>query len=810
MIQTDEKILVQTDCDHCGQPCEKDAIRQDGLSFCCMGCQTVYQILEQNKEGIGLTIPEVEKYAFLESEEIIDALLSFRSDQLCKVSFRLPEIHCSSCIQILEKLPELHQGIMTSRIDFPNKRVSITYFPEIISLRKVAELLSYVGYEPEINLSSADEKSTNRSDKELILKLGSAGFIFGNVMLLSFPEYLGLHDPLFERFFGYLSLAFCIPLVTYSASDYLKSAYASILNGGLNIDVPISIGILALFGRSAFDILSHTGSGYLDSLAGFVFFLLIGRWFQKKTYDKISFDRTYESYFPLHASKWTKDGLQAVMLRNIRPNDVLYIRSGEIIPCDAELLSEKAEIDYSFVTGEERSTLVAGKEKIYAGGKNLGASVKVRVIELVDQGYLTRLWEEKEGNVNEDDRSLLTDRIGSYFTLTILLIAGATLGFWLWVDPGMAMNAFTSVLIIACPCVIALSIPFTYGTLLSLLAGRGIYVKSTRTLEQIQNADTIIFDKTGTLTSGKQPEISFEGPPLSQEEANAIGLLTQQSAHPLSRLIFQALELPYSNGSVENYHEINGQGLEGRIKGHHLRLGSSSFINKKDRYSTGTSGQVHIEIDDQYRGCFSIRTQYRPSLKTVLNKFRSEFNVQMLSGDEDFQRDELINVFGFDDSELQFRQSPMDKKTFVQELQQSGHGVIMVGDGLNDAGALRQSNAGIVVTEDLNNFTPASDVVLDARRFDKLPETMTILKKTKGVLYFMYAMAIVYNIIGLFFAVQGLLSPIVAAILMPSSSISMVVTGYLLTRWRVYRSTRDWDSHGKEITLQEAQKLSVA
>ncbi|MDX1686016.1 MAG: heavy metal translocating P-type ATPase, partial [Saprospiraceae bacterium] len=364
----------------------------------------------------------------------VEALLTFSTNAQARVGFRLPDIHCSSCIQILEKMHGLHPGIISSRIDFPNKKINILFLPDIIGLREIVELLTYLGYEPEVNLDSLNDRPAIYRDRKLILKLGVAGFIFGNVMLLSFPEYFGLDDPLFERAFGYLSLAFCIPLLTFCASDYLNSAYAAILNKGLNIDVPITIGILALFGRSAYEILTHTGPGYLDSLSGFVFFLLIGRWFQKKTYDRISFDRNYQSYFPLHATRIVDGKCTSLLLKNIRPKDRLLIRSGEIIPCDGVLNSNRARIDYSFVTGEETPVPVSRTNKIYAGGRNAGASIQLEVTEAVDQSYLMKLWEEKAINPNEEERSRITDRIGTYFTVSILMIALATMIYWYLMD----------------------------------------------------------------------------------------------------------------------------------------------------------------------------------------------------------------------------------------------------------------------------------------------------------------------------------------------------------------------------------------
>lgn len=795
-------------CDHCGEPCMDNDIHQDDLHFCCMGCQTVYTVLKSQEElGGSIRYPRLEKYEFLDNDEIQDALLSFRTEQQARVAFSLPQIHCSSCIQILEKLPDLHRGVMLSRIDFPNKRLHLAYYPEIISLRELAELVDYLGYAPSINLDATSKKALD-VDKDLILKLGTAGFIFGNVMLMSFPEYLGLDNPLFERIFGYLSLAFSIPLLTFSASDYIKSAYSALLNKTLNIDVPISIGIIALFGRSALDIITHSGPGYLDSLSGFIFFLLIGRWFQKKTYDRIAFDRDYESYFPLYTSKITNDQIEPVMLKNIQVGDQLVIKSQEIIPSDGQLDSHTGNIDYSFVTGEDRPVKVSRSTKLFAGGRNLGAAITMTVTNEVNQSYLTKLWEENETGGTNKERSVLTDRIGTYFTIAILMVAVVTLAYWLKVDPTMAMHAFTSVLIIACPCVIALSIPFTYGTFLSLLSKQSIFIKSTQTLEQLQLADTIVFDKTGTITIGSSSEVKYCGIPLTFNEKEALANLLSQSSHPLSRSVYEMLNLNESQLEITDFAEHAGKGIEGNVGLIHLQAGSAEWLGIEIENDI-IGPTVHLSINGSYKGYFAIEASYRPHLKQVIEALRQNYELYILSGDNEAQKQVLVDQFGFSVNQLRFNQSPTDKKTFIKSLQSEGKKVLMIGDGLNDAGALLQSHAGIVLTEDLNNFTPASDVILEASMFRRLPDIFNLINSERTILYFLYTMAVIYNLIGLYFAVQGWLSPVVAAILMPTSSVSMVVLGHLLTRILVKRSTSVWYEISNSEHQEEMSKLSV-
>jgi Cu+-exporting ATPase len=782
------------------------------MHFCCNGCKTVFQILSNDPafEQKNITFPEINKFEYLLKDDIAKYFITFSQPGLNKARFKLPAIHCSSCIQILERLQYLHSGIISSRVDFPKKELTISYYSEVINLKEVAELLTFVGYEPEINLAALSGDEVSGYNKKLVLQIGVAGFVFGNVMLLSFPEYFGLKDPLFERVFGYLSIALCIPLLTFSASDYLRSAHTSILNRSLNIDVPISLGILTLFLRSTYDIISHSGGGYLDSLSGFVFFLLIGKWFQQKTYDKISFERNYESYFPLCATKVIDGTTDPVLLRDIVPGDNLLIRSKEIVPCDGVFTAEQGTIDYSFVSGESRPISVERDLKIFAGGRNIGSSFTIQVSNAVDQSYLTQLWEE--GQLDEkrnNTRSEITDRVGRYFTLTILAISILTLTYWLAIDSSVAMHAFTSVLIIACPCVIALSIPFTYGSFLSMMTKLNVFIRNTETLEKIQSCDTIIFDKTGTLTTGKKALVRYEGRTLNYQEKTAISQLCQQSSHPLSLHLFDHLNMGISKQVMEHFEESTGQGLKGLVSGLLVEIGSAKYIKPLGSNGRNDYGSVHIKISGEYRGYFQIETQFRPGLQAILSRLRSKYKIWLLSGDHNTQEDELKAVFGFDTSAMQFEQSPKDKMAFIKNLQRHGHKVIMIGDGLNDSGAFIQSDVGIVLTEDLNNFTPASDIVLQASAFTFLDKILERVHNMKSILYVIYFMALIYNSVGLFFAVQGLLSPIVAAILMPASSVSIVVLGYLLTRIQYTQLSFDVKHKNNEQIIDLPKKLSV-
>ncbi|MBT8184387.1 MAG: heavy metal translocating P-type ATPase metal-binding domain-containing protein, partial [Eudoraea sp.] len=317
-------------CYHCGEPCNRTQVIFDEKNFCCHGCKTVFEIFEQNElsyyydlqEAPGSTPDTTEgKFDFLDTEEIVESLLTFDSASVQIIDLYIPNIHCSSCIWMLENLNKLHSGISSSQVDFPRKTITVTYQPDIINLKELVLLLAKIGYEPNISLNDF-KNAPIRKDRSLWYKIGVAGFAFGNIMFLSFPEYFEVGEFWLEQFkgvFRWLMLLFSLPVVFYSGRDYLISAYKGIRAKMLNIDVPIALGILVLFLRSTAEVLLDLGSGFFDSLTGLIFFLLLGRAFQQKTYSFLSFERDYKSYFPIAATRINADKTEeSVQIYNIK------------------------------------------------------------------------------------------------------------------------------------------------------------------------------------------------------------------------------------------------------------------------------------------------------------------------------------------------------------------------------------------------------------------------------------------------------------------------------------------------------------
>lgn len=776
--------MPKNPCFHCGTECNSENIIFDNKPFCCNGCKTVYEILNQNElscyydlEQTPGTIPkEIKgKYNFLDNEEIANKIIEFNDGDTCVVNFNIPSIHCSSCIWVLENLTKLNSGVKTSIVNFPKKEVRITYKSSQISLREVAELITSIAYEPYISLDDADN-SESKINRKLIYQVAVAGFAFGNVMMLSFPEYFQMEEywlDQFKPFFRGLMLALTIPAVFYSAKDYFISAYKGLKHGILNIDVPISLGILVLFIRSTYEVTTNTGQGFFDSLTGLIFFLLLGKIFQQKTYSFLSFERDYKSYFPIAVTKVNRDkSKNDIAVHNIKKGDRLLIRNEEIIPVDGILLNGNALLDYSFVTGESMPVTKNSGDKIFAGGKQTNGAIEMEVLQTVAQSYLTQLWSNDvfQKNSNKNIKTL-TDSISKYFTFIILGIALFAGIYWYFTDRSMAFQVVSAVLIIACPCALALSAPFALGNMIRIFGKEKFYLKNTNIIEAIAKVNTLVFDKTGTITSNKNANIQYNGKGLSDDELSQVKSILRASNHPLSRMLYDNLETAEEH-NVLNFKEFLGKGISGKINNVEIKIGSSSFVNSNEIQNNQTS--IYIKFNNIIKGKYVFQNSYRKGLLEVFKALASNFKIAILSGDNEGEKQNLESILP-NESQILFGQKPEDKLQYIKTLQNDNRNVMMLGDGLNDAGALAQSNVGIAISENINVFSPACDGILDADKFDKLPDFIKLSHKTITIIKISFIISFIYNIVGMLFAVTGNLSPIVAAILMPISSISVVL-----------------------------------
>jgi Cu+-exporting ATPase len=749
-----------------------------------------------------------DRFAYLNDAEVQQKLLDFDDGKLSRVTLHVPSVHCVACVWLLENLYQLHAGLGRSQVNFPKREVSISFDPRKIKLGELATLLASIGYEPQFTLGTLEKPIQGRIKARQWLQLGIAGFAFGNIMLFALPGYIGLDSvsgPMFSRVFGYLSLAIALPVLLYSAADYWKTSWFSLRQRRLTLDVPIAVGLLALYLRSAWEILSGAGEGYLDSLSGLVFLLLCGRAFQQITHERLAFDRDYKCFFPLSVTRVRGGVEESVAVSKIEVGDRLRLRNRELLPADSTLVCGDGLIDYSFVTGEANPLKRGFGDYLYAGGRQAGQMIEVQTVKPVSQSYLTSLWDDEAFRKDRDDTlDTLTNRFARYFTPLVIAVAMGAAAHWMLVgDTSRAINAFTSVLIVACPCALALAAPFALGTGQRLLARAEVFVRNSLVIERLGRITAIAFDKTGTLTGNTASGADFHAPAGTQASLNAreacqVSALARQSTHPLAMRICASLSRDRSERvnklQVQEFSEMTGCGLRGRIGNDLVRLGSAAWLNSTTALSApnlGSGSHVHLEINGQYRGAFVLGNAVRAHAASLLSMLARDYDLSLISGDNEKEREVFRQLFPGEQPVL-FHQSPKDKLVFVKQLQASGHKVMMVGDGLNDAGAFRQSDVGVAVVENVGVFSPASDVILPAAKVGHVSAVLALAKRTNRIIHLCFRVSSVYNLIGISIAAAGYLSPLICAVLMPISSVSVVLVACGATK-RAARKEGIWN-----------------
>ncbi|HEU4938767.1 MAG TPA: heavy metal translocating P-type ATPase metal-binding domain-containing protein [Vicinamibacterales bacterium] len=788
--------LVTDVCRHCGDPCGAGAITSAEGDFCCHGCETVFTVLQRSGLGAFYSCEvtpgtsqkqagrrDVMRFAVLDDAAVAERLITFNDGKTARATFAVPSIHCSSCVWLLEQLWRFDDGITRSEVDLLRRAVRVDFNPTSTSLRRIAEHLTAVGYEPSLSPEDAPDR-VPASRRTLHLQIGVAGFAFGNIMLFSIPRYANGAplDPTFQRMFDFLNVLLAIPVLLFSAAPYFRTAWEAIRGRSMAIEVPVALGLAVLFVRSLFDITTGHSEGFFDSFAGLVFFLLLGRLFQHKVFDRIAFDRTYRSFLPLSVRVERAKDVEPIALEHVRPGDYIQIRPGEVVPADAILTNATARIDYAFVTGEQTPVRIAEGDIVRAGGRAVDL-MRLRVLRDISHSHLASLWNNPI--FAKTKSRWLTDvasRFGAWFTSGAvgLAIGGAIA--W-WPETGTAASVATAVLIIACPCALTLSAPITLGTAMGLMGTRGLYLKHPAVAFDLSRIDTIAFDKTGTLTETSERRV-IESAGLDSHAWAVAGELARHSTHPVSRALANdrhaATEL--SVVRVSNIEEAPGRGIAGLVDGVRVAIGTTDFVGT-GRTSSAPEDRTFVRVGDE-TGWVRVSSPMRPGVETAARALARSYDVHLLSGDHDTEQARWLDIFG---RRMRFRQTPQDKLDFISASHEAGHHILMIGDGLNDSGALAAADVGVAVSDETACMVPACDAVIAGERVAHFPAFLRYARRARTVVWLCFIVSVLYNVIGLTLALRAELTPIASAILMPLSSLTIIGLSWGAMQWSARR-----------------------
>jgi len=725
-----------------------------------------------------------DQWEIMQNPAFEEAFVKYRDQARVQYVFLIPSIHCRACVWLLEKLPSWVEGVSWARVNLDQGLLEVEAMPREGQFVDLVRHLDRLGYSPDLHPTKNRGDGSSLELRRQWMMTGVAGFCFGNVMLFSFPEYLGgeaLGDG-FENVFRWLCLIFALPTFFYSSSSIFRSAFLSFKEWKPSVDIPIALGIIVLFVWSCTSVILGRGTPYFDSLCGLVFFLLVGRSYQRKSFTHLVFERDNHRFFPLSLSVIRKGKREAIPLSELKCSDHYFLKSGGLVPVRSHLVKGEGVFDFRMVTGETEPQLKHVEERVHAGGIQRGGEILLEAEEDLDESELVRMW--GGGEERPSRREEILDRISGVFTLVILSLSGFTF-YWHGMD-GEALHRACAILIVACPCALALSAPLTLGKAIRALADRGCFVRYGAMIETLAETDHVVFDKTGTLTHIDRMSGEWSEKPLGSSIEPLLALI-QQSGHPVAQSLKVALEDMRSNtqtspeDSVEHFMEHPGKGMEAMVAGKKVRVGSRVWIS-------GQAGSgVCLELDGEIVGVYNPRSLLRDGILDSLESLKEDgVGLSLLSGDHN--RDEELLRGYLSAEEMHFECSPEVKARKIREKVEAGKRVAMVGDGLNDSLAMKSSHLGIAVPLEDGCFAPNSDVIIQESELRRLHEFRKFCRLAVRNIWVCLTISLLYNMLGFILAFSGRISPMVCAVLMPISALTILIysvgwTGLLAKRF---------------------------
>jgi len=795
-------------CAHCGLALAQGPdprVAGSGLAFCCGGCETVYALLADaglasyhafRERRQGPAVASGKSYAEFDHPTFARLHVRARADGLHETDLQLEGVQCASCVWLLERAPRIVAGLVAAEVDLGRGRIVLTWDPARVALSRIAAALDRLGYRPHPFRGLARDALRRDEERRMLLGLGIAGALAGNVMTIALATYAGWFghmDVATERYFRLASLALTLPSVFGPGRVFFHSAWAALRTRTLHMDVPIALAIFAGVARGTSNVLSGHGPVYFDGVALLVFLLLVGRFLQLKA-QRAALDATELGTALTPRTAWLvapaqgaapDGGVNAVPAEALLPGSVVEVRSGETLPADGVVVRGTSALDLSLLTGESRPVRAAVGDVVFAGTVNRGALLRVRVERAGEETRVARLVHEVEAGARKRAPVVqLADRIAGRFVLVVLALAAVTWLVWRNVDPAAAIDRAIALLIVTCPCALALATPLAVTVALGRAARAGILIKSGAALERLARPARLLLDKTGTLTAGRLALVEYAGDPSVRQ---AVVALERHARHPVADALLDAWgDVPAA--VVERAVVTPGGGVEGRVDGHAWAVGSPAFVRARTRGAGGEpsahggDGRDLTPVDVARDGVVvgrawfddPVRDDAAPALAALTAR---GFRPSILSGDALAVVRRVARGLGLPAGAAEGEVSPEAKVRVVERELLAGP-VVMVGDGVNDAAAMARASVGVAVKGGAEASLEAADVYLARPGLLPLVELTEGAARTLAVIRRNVAFSLAYNLVGAALAMTGVINPLWAAVLMPLSSLTVVLASW--------------------------------
>jgi len=786
-------------CEHCGLEATPGEVRWvKGVCFCCAGCETASAIIQQSGLGGFYSLPDRRGARVTSSGRSFDefdheafqkAHVRTGSEGLAETTVYLEGVHCASCVWLVERVPLMVPGAIRAELDVTRGVARLAWDARRTTLSELARGLDRLGYRPHAFRGHRADEARRAEERAMLTRIGVAGAIAGNVMTIALALYSGMFSGMereFERYFRWLSLTLVTPALLWPGRVFFTSAWQALRNGRLHMDVPIAMALAAGYAQGAHNTIRDAGPIYFDAVGTLIFLLLIGRYLQHRAQRSAADSAALLGALAPSIARVVEQGVvREVPSEAVLPGMELDVRAGDTLAADGSVERGRSSLDLALLTGESRPVAVGVGERVFAGTVNLAAPLRVRVEAAGMDSRLGRLLHDvEEGARTRPPVVLLADRIAGHFIAAVLILAAITAGIWWGTDRYFALDNAIALLVITCPCALAMATPLTFTVAIGRAAGRGILIKGAHALETLTERGTLFLDKTGTLTEGRMVLEAFDGDPAVR---SLVPVLEGHSRHPVATAFLTAWADSAAPGGSEaqEVQETLGSGVAGVVDGRRLLVGRPAWVQSQVG-SYGTDREqwppldarltpVLIAVDGAIvaRAGFGdpIRPEARDAVRTLLG---AGWVVRILSGDAPEVVWDVAGQLGLEAEDVEGAATPERKRAAVEEARRYGP-VVMVGDGVNDAAAISAATVGIAVRGGAEASMAAADVYLAQGGIGSLRELVEGARRTSNIVRRNILIALGYNVIGVTLAMIGVIDPLLAAILMPASSLTVVL-----------------------------------